>query len=168
MDKIKEKPKATSSVRGKGKSRAQRTCPSRSGEQCRPARTGLRDTAQRGQRDEYGGDQIEDTAAGGVRRGGASWEKQPTDENRLGALPLTVHLKTIWIPMKPAMGSRQRICTSGNRLRRRLRAWRLNTHRANRRSSGNVGGRSAQKSAQAQVGAQAAGYRQDTEGQYAP
>lgn len=33
-------------------------------------RAGLRDTAQRGQRDEYGGDRIEDTAAAGMRRAG--------------------------------------------------------------------------------------------------
>lgn len=70
MDKIKEKPKATSSVREKGKAAPKELVHRGLENSADRLRTGLRDTAQRGQRDEYGGDQIEDTAAGGVRRAG--------------------------------------------------------------------------------------------------
>lgn len=70
MDKIKEKPKAASSVREKGKTAPKELIHRGMENGADRLRTQLRDTAQRGQRDEYGGDQIEDTAAGGVRRVG--------------------------------------------------------------------------------------------------
>lgn len=70
MDKIKEKPKATSSVREKGKAAPKELVHRGLENSADRLRTQLRDTAQRGQRDEYGGDRIEDTAAGGVRRVG--------------------------------------------------------------------------------------------------
>lgn len=68
MDKIKEKPKATSSVREKGKAAPKELVHRGLENSADRLRTQLRDTAQRGQRDAYGGDRIEDTAAGGVRR----------------------------------------------------------------------------------------------------
>ena len=70
MDKIKEKPKATSSVREKGKAAPKELVHRGLENSADRLRTQLRDTAQRGQRDAYGGDRIEDTAAGGVRRAG--------------------------------------------------------------------------------------------------
>ena len=78
MDKIKEKPKATSSVREKGKAAPKELVHRGLENSADRLRTGLRDTAQRGQRDEYGGDQIEDTAAGGVRRVGRGAVKHIT------------------------------------------------------------------------------------------
>ena len=70
MDKIKEKPKAASSVREKGKAAPKELVHRGLENSADRLRSGLRDTAQHGQRDEYGGDQIEDTAAGGMRRVG--------------------------------------------------------------------------------------------------
>lgn len=70
MDKIKEKPKAASAVREKIKAAPKELVQRGLENSADRLRTQLRDTAQRGQRDEYGGDQIEDTAAGGVRRVG--------------------------------------------------------------------------------------------------
>ncbi len=70
MDKIKEKPKAASSVREKIKAAPKELVHRGLEHSADRLRTGLRDTAQRGQRDEYGGDQIEDTAAAGMRRAG--------------------------------------------------------------------------------------------------
>ena len=59
MDKVKEKPKGSSAVRKKGANIVRRGLESGADR----LRTQLRDAAQRGQRDEYGGDQIEDAAA---------------------------------------------------------------------------------------------------------
>lgn len=59
MDKVKEKPKGSSAVREKGANIVRRGLESGADR----LRTQLRDAAQRGQRDEYGGDQIEDAAA---------------------------------------------------------------------------------------------------------
>ena len=59
MDKIKEKPQGSSAVREKGADAVRRGLESGADR----LRTQLRDAAQRGQRDEYGGDQIEDAAA---------------------------------------------------------------------------------------------------------
>ena len=67
MDKIKEKPQASSSVREKVKAAPKELVHRGLENSADRLRTGLRDTAQRGQRDEYGGDQIEDVAAGGVQ-----------------------------------------------------------------------------------------------------
>lgn len=70
MDKIKEKPQASSSVREKVKAAPKELVHRGLENSADRLRTGLRDTAQRGQRDEYGGDQIEDVAAGGVQHMG--------------------------------------------------------------------------------------------------
>ena len=59
MDRIKEKPKGKSAVREKGADVVRRGLESGADR----LRTQLRDAAQRGQRDEYGGDQMEDAAA---------------------------------------------------------------------------------------------------------
>lgn len=75
MDKIKEKPKATSSVREKGKAVPKELVHRGLENSADRLRTQLRDTAQRGQRDEYGGDRIEDTAADSMRRMGRGAEK---------------------------------------------------------------------------------------------
>ena len=59
MDKIKEKPRGSSAVREKGVDAVRRGLEGGADR----LRTQLRDAAQQGQRDEYGGDQIEDAAA---------------------------------------------------------------------------------------------------------
>lgn len=68
MDKIKEKPQATSSVREKVKAAPKELVHRGLEDGTDRLRTQLRDDAQQGRRDDYGGDQIEDTAAGGMRR----------------------------------------------------------------------------------------------------
>lgn len=78
MDKIKEKPKAASSVREKIKAAPKELVHRGLENSADRLRIQLRDTAQRGQRDEYGGDRIEDTAAGGVRRVGRGAVKRIT------------------------------------------------------------------------------------------
>ena len=59
MDKVKEKPRGSSAVREKGADVVRRGLESGADR----LRTQLRDAAQQGQRDEYGGDQMEDAAA---------------------------------------------------------------------------------------------------------
>lgn len=59
MDRIKEKPRGSSAVREKGVDAVRRGLEGGADR----LRTQLRDAAQQGQRDEYGGDQIEDAAA---------------------------------------------------------------------------------------------------------
>ena len=59
MDKVKEKPRGSSAVREKGADVVRRGLDGGADR----LRTQLRDAAQRGQRDEYGGDQIEDATA---------------------------------------------------------------------------------------------------------
>ena len=68
MDKVKEKPQAASPVREKVKAAPKELVHHGLEDGSDSLRTGLRDAAQQGQRDDYGGDQIEDTAAGGIRR----------------------------------------------------------------------------------------------------
>lgn len=86
MDKIKEKPKVTSAVREKGKAAPKELVHRSLENSADRLRTGLRDTAQRGQRDEYGGDQIEDTAAGGVRRVGRIMGKTVHGRKQAGSI----------------------------------------------------------------------------------
>ena len=68
MDKIKEKPQATSSIREKITAAPKELVHRGLEDGTNRLRTQLRDAAQQGRRDDYGGDQIEDTAAGGMRR----------------------------------------------------------------------------------------------------
>lgn len=86
MDKIKEKPKVTSSVRKKGKAAPKELVHRGLENSADRLRTQLRDTAQRGQRDAYGGDRIEDTAAGGVRRVGRIMEKTVHGRKQAGSV----------------------------------------------------------------------------------
>lgn len=86
MDKIKEKTQAVSRVREKAKAAPKELvhCGIEGGAD--RLRTGLRDTAQCGQRDDYGGDQIEDTAAGGVRRVGRIMGKPVRGRKQAGSV----------------------------------------------------------------------------------
>ncbi len=68
MDKIKEKPQVTSSIREKVKAAPKELVHRGLEDGADRLRTQLRDAAQQGRRDDYGGDQIEDAAAGGMRR----------------------------------------------------------------------------------------------------
>lgn len=68
MDKIKEKPQATSSIREKITAAPKELIHRGLEDGSDRLRTQLRDAAQQGRRDDYGGDQIQDTAAGSVRR----------------------------------------------------------------------------------------------------
>ena len=86
MDKIKEKPKATSSVREKGKAAPKELVRRTLTDGSERLRTQLRDTAQQGQRDAYGGDRIEDTAAGGVRRVGRIMGKTAHGRKQAGSV----------------------------------------------------------------------------------
>lgn len=86
MDKIKEKPKAASSVREKIKATPKELVHRGLENSADRLRTQLRDTAQRGQRDAYGGDRIEDIAAGGVRRVGRIMEKTVHGRKQAGSV----------------------------------------------------------------------------------
>lgn len=68
MDKIKEKPQATSSIREKITAAPKELVHRGLEDGADRLRTQLRDAAQQGRRDDYGGDQIGDVAAGGMRR----------------------------------------------------------------------------------------------------
>lgn len=68
MDQIKEKPKTVASVREKVKSAPKELLRRGMDDGRERLRSQLRDAAQEGQQDEYGGDRIEDTAAGSLRR----------------------------------------------------------------------------------------------------
>ena len=68
MDKIKEKPKAAGTVREKAKNAPKELVRRGMEDGTERLRSQLRDTTQNGQQDEYGGDRIEDTAAGSLRR----------------------------------------------------------------------------------------------------
>lgn len=67
MDKIKEKPQVTSSIREKITAAPKELVHRGLEDGTDRLRTQLRDAAQQGRRDDYGGDQIEDVAAGGMR-----------------------------------------------------------------------------------------------------
>ena len=68
MDKIKEKPQTVSGIREKVKAAPKELAHRGLEDGTNRLRTGLRDAAQQGRQDDYGGDRIEDTAAGGMRR----------------------------------------------------------------------------------------------------
>ena len=68
MDKIKEKPQVTSSIREKVKAAPKELVHRGLEDGADRLRTQLRDAAQQGRRDDYGGDQIEDTTADSMRR----------------------------------------------------------------------------------------------------
>ena len=68
MKKIKEKPALGERVKEKAVSAPKELLRKVLDDGSERLRTQLRDTAQHGQADEYGGDTIEDTAASGLRR----------------------------------------------------------------------------------------------------
>lgn len=68
MDKIKEKPSVSSRIREKAKAAPKELVHRGLDDGAERLRTQLRNTAQQGRRDDYGGDQIEDAAADTMRR----------------------------------------------------------------------------------------------------
>ena len=78
MEKIKEKPAPSERVKEKAVSAPKELLRKVLDDDSERLRTQLRDTAQQGRRDEYGGDAIEDTAASGLRRA----EKEPLKQRK--------------------------------------------------------------------------------------
>ena len=78
MEKIKEKPARSERIKEKVVSAPKDLLHKGLDDGAERLRTQLRDTAQQGRRDEYGGDDIEDTAVGGSQRAAAELWKQRT------------------------------------------------------------------------------------------
>ena len=76
MEKIKEKPARSGRIKEKVVSAPKELLHKGLDDGAERLRTQLRDTAQQGRRDEYGGDDIEDTAVGGSKRAAAELLKQ--------------------------------------------------------------------------------------------
>lgn len=68
MDRIREKPSVSNTIREKAKAAPKELVHRGLDGGAERLRTQLRDTAQQGRQDGYGGDRIEDTAADGMRR----------------------------------------------------------------------------------------------------
>ena len=81
MEKIKEKPAMGERVKEKAVSAPKELLRKGLDDGSERLRTQLRDTAQQGRRDEYGGDAIEDTAASGLRRAEKELLKQRKKKN---------------------------------------------------------------------------------------
>ena len=81
MEKIKEKPTLGERVKEKAVSAPKELLRKVLDDGSERLRTQLRDTAQQGRRDEYGGDAIEDTAASGLRRAEKELLKQRKKKN---------------------------------------------------------------------------------------
>lgn len=81
MEKIKEKPALSERVKEKAVSAPKELLRKVLDDGSERLRTQLRDTAQQGRRDEYGGDAIEDTAARGLRRAEKELLKQRKKKN---------------------------------------------------------------------------------------
>lgn len=81
MEKIKEKPALSERVKEKAVSAPKELLRKMLYDGSERLRTQLRDTAQRGRRDEYGGDAIEDTAASGLHRAEKELLKQRKKKN---------------------------------------------------------------------------------------
>ena len=81
MEKIKEKPTLGERVKEKAVSAPKELLRKGLDDGSERLRTQLRDTAQQGRRDEYGGDTIEDTAASGLRRAEKELLKQRKKKN---------------------------------------------------------------------------------------
>ena len=81
MEKIKEKPTLGERVKEKAVSAPKELLRKGLDDGSERLRTQLRDTAQQGRRDEYGGDAIEDTAASGLHRAEKELLKQRKKEN---------------------------------------------------------------------------------------
>lgn len=167
MDKIKEKPQATSSIREKITAVPKELVHRGLEDGTDRLRTQLRDAAQQGRRDDYGGDQIEDTTADSMRRmeRGAEKlikEKRKNRASRDGSsadstagIPRrrSVHgsMKAVSTPQrqtsrrnrseKPGSGSRPRTHTCALKRKRRFPACHQSAPRASNPSSGSAGGR---------------------------
>ena len=96
MDKIKEKPQTVSSIHKKIKAAPKELVHRGLEDGSDRLRTGLRDAAQQGQRDDYGGDQIEDTAAWSAVRKNSS--KRGGRTAPPATAPLQIQLP--WIPRR--------------------------------------------------------------------
>ena len=81
MEKIKEKPALSERVKEKAVSAPKELLRKGLDDGSERLRTQLRDTAQQGRRDEYGGDAIEDTAASGLHRAEKELLKQRKKKN---------------------------------------------------------------------------------------
>lgn len=81
MERIKEKPTLGERVKEKAVSAPKELLHKGLDDGSERLRTQLRDTAQQGRRDEYGGDAIEDTAASGLRRAEQELLKQRKKKN---------------------------------------------------------------------------------------
>ena len=81
MKKIKEKPTLSERIKEKAVSTPRELLHRGLDDGSERLRTQLRDTAQHGQADEYGGDTIEDTAARGLRRAEKELTRQREEEN---------------------------------------------------------------------------------------
>ena len=164
MDKIKEKPQATSSIREKIKTAPKGLVHRGLEDGTDRLRTQLRDAAQQGRRDDHGGDQIEDTTADSMRR----MERFSLRRNGRTVPPATavpripplgiprrrsVHgsMKAVSTPQrqtsrrnrseKPGSGSRPRTHTCALKRKRRFPACHQSAPRASNPSSGSAGGR---------------------------
>ena len=82
MERIKEKPTLGERVKEKAVSAPKELLHKGLDDGSERLRTQLRDTAQQGRRDEYGGDAIEDTAASGLRRAEKELLKQRKKKTR--------------------------------------------------------------------------------------
>ena len=81
MEKIKEKPTLGERIKEKAVSAPKELLRKGLDDGSERLRTQLRDTAQQGRRDEYGGDAIEDTAASGLHRAEKELQKQRKKKN---------------------------------------------------------------------------------------
>lgn len=120
MKKIKEKPTLSERIKEKAVSTPRELLRKGLDDGSERLRTQLRDTAQHGQADEYGGDTIEDTAARGLRRAEKELtrqrKKKPQEQPPEGGAPL---------PMpqgKSLLLSRKKIPLLPGRSRRPLRS----------------------------------------------
>ena len=167
MDKIKEKPQATSSIREKITAAPKELVHRGLEDGTNHLRTQLRDAAQQGRRDDYGGDQIEDTAAGGIAPHGArcgkahqreaeepcSRDGSSADSTAVDPVPeiRTRSMKAVSTPQrqtsqrnrseKPGSGSRPRTHTCALKRKRRFPACHQSAPRASSPSSGSADGR---------------------------
>ena len=99
MEKIKEKPARSGRIKEKVVSAPKELLHKGLDDSAERLRVQLRDTAQQGRRDEYGGDDIEDTAVSGSKRAAAELLKQrkekvteqPSDPARNGASAPDAH-----------------------------------------------------------------------------
>ena len=83
MERIKEKPTGAAAIREKGKHLPRQLAERSAKAGAERLRTQLRDAAERGQRDEYGGDQIEDAAVSAAARAGQGLERTAQEGTKL-------------------------------------------------------------------------------------